>query len=435
MAVRILCSGDIHIGRRPTRLPEEADSDQHSAAAAWRRLAQAALDASVDAVLLSGDVIDEENSRFAAFNVLEEGFASLREAGVPVIAVAGNHDHNLLARLARSGGAGGFRLLGADGRWERFVLERDGEPVLQVLGRSFTNRHSEGDPLADFNAEIDRSLPAVGLLHADLDAGASLYAPVSAQALWEVPVDAWVLGHVHSARQLLREDGSIIFYTGSPQPLDPGETGWHGAWLLELEPGRQPRLQPQPIATVRYDEVEIDVTGAESVEAVESAILSELAARARSIRAESGNVACWCCRLLVTGRTPLAGRPELANLAQPLQESPQHIESLLVAIDRVRFQTAPPLDIDSLAQQRNALGLLASWLSALQTGETPADLDEALKEAAAELEGLYALSYYQPLGYGGKAVAPPGGEALRKRLLERGMALLSALAAQKEGAR
>src|SRR5690606_42106814 len=86
--------------------------------------------------------------------------------------------------------------------------------------------------------------------------------------------------------------------------------------------------------SARYDEVEIDVTGAESVEAVESAILSELAARARSIRAESGNVACWCCRLLVTGRTPLAGRPELANLAQPLQESPQHIESLLVAIDR-----------------------------------------------------------------------------------------------------
>jgi hypothetical protein len=31
----------------------------------------------------------------------------------------------------------------------------------------------------------------------------------------------------------------MVLYPGSPQALDPGESGLHGAWIIELLPGNR----------------------------------------------------------------------------------------------------------------------------------------------------------------------------------------------------
>ena len=53
---RILRTGDVHLGRRPSRVPIEDDAV--SVAYVWRQCIDAAIDQSVDAVTLTGDIVD-----------------------------------------------------------------------------------------------------------------------------------------------------------------------------------------------------------------------------------------------------------------------------------------------------------------------------------------------------------------------------------------
>ncbi|MFZ4580969.1 MAG: metallophosphoesterase family protein [Myxococcota bacterium] len=148
MARPLLFIGDIHLGRRPVGLDAplvEAGLNARdlSAAAGWRLAVQHAIDQQVRAVLLAGDVVDHEKDRFEAYGQLERGVRDLRQAGIPVIAVAGNHDGLVLPRLVRA--IEGVTLLGGNGAWTRHALEDDG-PLVDVVGWSFPQRVVREDP-------------------------------------------------------------------------------------------------------------------------------------------------------------------------------------------------------------------------------------------------------------------------------------------------
>ena len=67
----ILLVGDIHLGRRPQRLARaELDDRALSPAVAWERTVDLALRSpgAVQAVVLAGDVVDQEKDRFEAWD-------------------------------------------------------------------------------------------------------------------------------------------------------------------------------------------------------------------------------------------------------------------------------------------------------------------------------------------------------------------------------
>jgi hypothetical protein len=66
--MRLLAVGDIHLGVRPSRLPEELQELARSLgpAEAWRRTVEVAVERHVDAVLLAGDVVDRDDDFFEA---------------------------------------------------------------------------------------------------------------------------------------------------------------------------------------------------------------------------------------------------------------------------------------------------------------------------------------------------------------------------------
>ena len=102
------------------------------------------------------------------------------EAGVEVIAVAGNHDVDALPRLAPL--LDGFTLLGAGGRWESKAVTRNKAPVAEIVGWSFGERFVRQSPVAQLLSQplepASTSVPRIGLLHADLNASGGHYAPI-----------------------------------------------------------------------------------------------------------------------------------------------------------------------------------------------------------------------------------------------------------------
>jgi DNA repair protein SbcD/Mre11 len=383
--MRLLCSGDLHLGRRSSRVP--ASLAAPSAADVWQRVVRAAEQHAVDAVLLSGDLVDQDNRYFEAIGPLERGLATLHAAGIPVIAVTGNHDHDVLPALHRTLPAGHLTLLGVGGRWEHTTLTSSRGERLHVLGWSFPDSTVRQSPLDAPPPPMPADAPIIGVVHGDLDAPGSVYAPLARSAFARWPAAAWLLGHVHVPRW---HDGAIpLLYPGSPQPLDPGETGVHGAWLVEMAPGAAPRAQLLPLASVLYDTVPVPLETCHDLADARDAAVHALRRQVRMARRENEHLAHVAARVRFVGRTALHGT--LAPLIEQLRsvdaltaddETPiAERGAITSSVTHVHDETQAPRDLASLAGGRDAIGVLAQLLLHIEQGHADA-IDPALWRAA-----------------------------------------------------
>jgi DNA repair exonuclease SbcCD nuclease subunit len=216
-------------------------------------MARRAVEAGAHAVAIAGDVFDGTGPYFETRQQFLAGLEVLDRAGIPVVAVAGNHDHEALPRFARQHPLPGFHLLGVGGIWEWKQIETSGGKIAFV-GWSFPQERVPQNQFGSLEIEKSR-IPTVGLVHGDI-AARSPYHPVEPSDFAHRG-DAWVIGHVHLAKQVTPR----AHYPGSPQALDfgPGERGVHGFKWLEIS-GRKPTFsEVEPISTVRFEEAEIEI--------------------------------------------------------------------------------------------------------------------------------------------------------------------------------
>ncbi len=358
-ALKILCTADLHVGRRPTRIGQDAAARACSAAAMFGEIVALAIRESVDLLAIAGDLVDRDNRYHEAFGPVESGLRELKSAGIEAVAVGGNHDFDVLPRLSDDVQGADLKLLGRGGKWES--LDCCGGR-LRVVGWSFPAAHHPADPMAGF-AFARSAAPTLGLLHTQLDAPASPYAATTSAALAAAPVDAWLLGHVHAPLFRHPKSGPPLLYPGSPQALDPGETGDHGPWLLTLDAGDVTATQ-LPLSRVLYDALDLDCAGV-----THSDDLDRLANRALGdwvdARRRPG-LRFLRPRLRLTGRTKLHGK--LSGWAKELTEQFDADATGSARVDSVTDATSPDFDLDDLARGRDLAGELARALIALQTG-------------------------------------------------------------------
>jgi DNA repair exonuclease SbcCD nuclease subunit len=99
---RIVAIADAHLGRAHHHAVDEHGINQREAdfAASWHRAVTAALALDPDAVLVLGDLFDAPRPTYRAFREGAKGLRQLADAGVPTLAISGNHD---TPRLRESG--------------------------------------------------------------------------------------------------------------------------------------------------------------------------------------------------------------------------------------------------------------------------------------------------------------------------------------------
>jgi exonuclease SbcD len=455
---RLLCTGDLHVGRRPSRVDGWIDPARCSCAAIFKQLVECAIDQRVDAVAISGDLVDQSNKYHEALGPLERGLRQLAEAGIDVVAIAGNHDFDVLPRLAdamadaadNTPGAGRFHLLGRGGTWQCAVLGNghDGRPPLRVIGYSFPTERVRVNPMQLLQtATLDGFAcngdgPVLGLLHADLDQPASDYAPVMRRDLCSATgtcASLWLLGHIHKPSWMPGAGGApALLYPGSPAAMDPGEAGPHGPWLVQIDPRGQVSARQIPLAAVRYDLVEIDLSGVSTVEAFDAILQKQLRAhvqRACDACSDAGPGAqppeLCCARVRLVGATSLHRQlRELAAAAVQQVDIP--VGRCRVRLDAISIDTRPLADLQQLATGRSVAAELARVLLALDGPESAAM--SGLSGEAANLASEISLARaYQPLcGDADFAAAPPDAACLRASLRRQGMLLLDELLQQRQ---
>lgn len=435
MAVRLLCVGDVHLGRSPGGLSPELLAELGLQAralgprAAWERTVALALAERVDAVLLAGDVVDAERDYFESYALLSAGIERLAAAEIRVLGVVGNHDVVVLPLLARN--LASFELLGKDGVWQATRVEGRRGEALEVVGWSFPQRQVKENPLATLPTELRGrgDVPRIGLLHADLDVRSSVYAPVFSSELGATGLDAWLLGHVHKPSDLAGP--RPIGYLGSLSALRASEVGDRGPWLLEADAGRV-RLEQRVLAPLRFEELSIDVSAVEGRGAAQECIQMAFERRTAELqRSEFGRPDA----LLVGLRLTLVGRTHDRQALFAATEDALKSAAVsarrgepAVFIEGIEVAARNALDLETSARRTDPLGLVAQQLLVLERAADDPERRALITAARPALERRRQAVI-------GSALDAPDldDEALAAKLRGAGELLLDELLRQERG--
>lgn len=362
--IKLLATGDLHLGRSSTQLP--ADADEYPVTKVWKHIVAKAVELEVDAVLLSGDIIDRENRFFEAVGQLQSGFTKLRDAGIPVYMVSGNHDFDVLPDVLNEDISSHVHLLGTSGKWQTEVFSKNGID-LQLVGWSFPTQHFRRDPLDSFSREqLNPSLPTIGLLHGEVGSPDSPYAPLEVSRLQSAGVGLWVLGHIHKPAHWTTP-GCDIWYPGSPQALSPKEQGVHGSLLIEVHSKGDIRTTPIPLSPVRYEMLSVSMTKSSEIRSV---VMPAFSAFANSEDFASMGVEQLVIELVLIGEHDDITSVDSA-LKNMVEELHLNLNGVGLSVRKVINNLVPAIsNIEELAQQSSPAGLLAESILALQRNES-----------------------------------------------------------------
>jgi DNA repair protein SbcD/Mre11 len=182
----------------------------------------------------------------------------LREAGIRVFIVSGNHDAE--STITKS--------LRLPNNVHVFPTDR---PTTFRLDNLDVAVHGQSFATPVVKTDLSRLYPTavngcfnIGLLHTCLNGreGHEPYAPCTLEGLLEKGYDYWALGHVHH-REVLTESPPIVF-AGNIQGRHARETGPKGIVLVSVDGDGRPALDFKPLDVVRWELAVVDASQAES---------------------------------------------------------------------------------------------------------------------------------------------------------------------------
>jgi DNA repair protein SbcD/Mre11 len=379
MKMKILAIGDIHLGRSFPLVPHSlAEKKDFWIEAALNNILKFAEQECVDAVFFTGDIIENENDRFEALPVLSNFIKTLTNKNIATVAIVGNHDISALPRIQTL--IPDLKILGRD-KWESEIIKTADAESVNVVGLSHS--HARNNELfRDFEESLcSKNLLNIGLLHCTLGNAPDKYFPVKKEELLSTNVDLWLLGHIHKPGDLNKE--SKYGYLGSVIGLDISETGSHGIQLIEIKNNFITRNEQIPIAPLRWETVEVDLTSCDKIETEEfkdqliEKLLQEVNTKLEKLKAELLYTKLIGFRILLTGSLTA----ELNKEAVFCEFNNYHLSSYNnteIFIEKLIDKTSPKLDIEKLSEQNDPVGLICQMFSKLKHDDNEKLIKELL---------------------------------------------------------
>lgn len=292
--MRLIHTSDWHLGRRLKGIDRTPEIEYQ-----LEELFSVAKILEVDAVLVAGDIFDGPSPPADAEKVAYRFFCRLREANIPAVIIAGNHDSafriegisQLLSHIgvsalgrpkkANKGGviqietqngklcvaampfASERRLLKAEDLWEKDELEQR-QHYKQTVAYLFNNlasgfrEDSVNVVMAHLTIEgAKRAYSEVDYYTRDTYSLAGQTLPPDAQYI--------ALGHIHKPQQI--PNAAPTYYSGSLIQVDFGEAGEDkGFNLVTIEPGSPAQVEfkplpcPKPLKVIKCNESNLEET-------------------------------------------------------------------------------------------------------------------------------------------------------------------------------
>jgi len=378
---KFIHAADIHLDsplRGLERYEGAPDQVKNATRQAFDNLIQLALEEQVDFLLIAGDLYDGDWRDYNTGLYLVSCMNKLREAGIPVFIVRGNHDAQSV--ITRS--------LPLPGNVHTFDHQRPETKLIEHLGVAI---HGQSYPTRQVTENLARAYPDpeqgllnIGLLHTALDGreGHEPYAPCSPQELVNKGYDYWALGHVHGREEVQRGSPWVVF-PGNLQGRHINEGGPKGCTLVTFDHGQILTVEERRLDVLRWSRCRVDCTGfrtpEEVLERIHGLVLQEMeAAEGRPV----------VFRFELTGSTPAHGelvgqREEWANQIRATVLDTSFRQGWL---EKVKLRTTSPSSTGGPLPEELPRGFLEKYFRELgQDAEFLAELKQELAALKAKL--------------------------------------------------
>jgi len=262
--IKFIHAADIHLDSALHGLERYEGAPVEEIRSATRRafdnLIELAIDEQVAFVLLVGDLYDGDWKDYNTGLYFVERMGRLRDAGIRVFIVAGNHD--AASQITKHLRLPDNVTLFSTRKPERVVLDDLG---VSICGQGFATRAVTDDISQDY-PQGDPQLLNIGLLHTCLDGkpGHEPYAPCTVDGLRSKGYQYWALGHVHK-REEVSQDPWIVF-PGNIQGRHVREIGPKGCTLVTVDGGEIVEVAHRDLDVMRWSICELDVSATETVD-------------------------------------------------------------------------------------------------------------------------------------------------------------------------
>ncbi len=354
---RIIHAADIHLDSPLQGLGRLGDTGlatelRAATRRAYDNLVQLCIDEEAHLLVIAGDIYDGDWRSYETGEYFVGGLHKLRDSGVEVALLFGNHDaeSSITKRLTMPEGV---RVLSTS----KPQSVEFADLGIVVHGQGYEVR-DVFDNLAQHYPHRREGWVNVGVLHTGIQgiAGHTPYAPCAVDDLIACEYEYFALGHIHE-RSMQAGGDTQVWFSGNLQGRHPRETGPKGALVVDLEVGLHARVRFKECDVARWAVLEPDLSERETVEDVVAAMNSEY-------QAELGQAGDrpLVVRFRLLGQTPAAGAlsadPErvLAE-ARTLVRAGSAIEK--VVLDVSPPDSSPTLDPELAAQVRDASDVLA----------------------------------------------------------------------------
>lgn len=289
----------------------------------------------VDFVLIAGDLFDGDWKDYNTGLFFTRQMASLRESGVRVVIIAGNHDaENKMTRSLRW--PDNVKVLSSC-EAESYRMDDIG---VAVHGQSFAT--------ANITDDLSQSYPLplpgmfnIGLLHTCLTGreGHEPYAPCTLAALSAKGYDYWALGHVHN-REILSQQPPVVF-PGNLQGRHIRETGPKGCMLVSVDGRGELSLKFEVLDVLRWALCRVDVTDVTSPESLLDRFASE---GLKAVKESEGRPVAM--RVEFVGATPLDEKikNDVTHWTNAVRAAAIECGGGQIWVEKVKFHTAAPAE-------------------------------------------------------------------------------------------
>ena len=331
--LRLVHASDFHLERPLYGLAEIPDhlrellieAPYHAA----EQVFETALAEDVDAVVLSGDVLDVDRAGPPAIVLLLDQFARLGERNIPIYWAGGMVDAPDM--WPRSVSLPKNVHVFPVGRVESFDLTRAGETIARVQGTSC--REDGTIDCKGFHRDV-HGLFTVGVAHGTSDSAGHEGDRVHYMAL----------GGRHQQQTVDMEPG-VAHFCGTPQGRSPNETGPHGCTVVTVDDLLKAKTKFVATDTVRWIEQSMEVTASTKEEQLRDRMVERL----EKLQAQHPGVD-LLVRWNIRGTGPLVNRLRPNSLA----------DELLVDLRR-KFGERPPYLWSASITCEAPLSVPAEW--------------------------------------------------------------------------
>ena len=340
---------------------------------AFDNLIELAIDEAVAFVLLAGDLYDGDWKDYHTGLYFVARMGRLREAGIRVFIVAGNHD--AASQITKHLRLPDNVTLFSTSQPEQVVLD---DLNVAIHGQGFATR-AVTDDLSQTYPQADPQRFNIGLLHTCLDGkpGHEPYAPCSVDGLRSKGYQYWALGHVHR-REVVNKDPWIVF-PGNIQGRHIRESGAKGCTLVTVDDGEIIAVEQRDLDVMRWSVCNIDVSVSETIEAIDEqvrerllSVLDEAAGRPVAVRLILQG-ACLAHSILHADRE---------RWIQEYRAMATGLGGAGIWLEKVSIKTSPSVSATDVLEREDALSGLLRTIRDMELDAL------ALEELAAEVSVL-----------------------------------------------